>query len=140
AAPPEAAPVEIPEPAAATPVTTQEAGSAQVDSIAPGESAPATTSSPSPAISGETPAPPKPVVPPVPPAPPKPQVGEKVGFIVLPQRPGSQRPGDRDRGGSAPPRPPQNGNRPGQPSAGGQRNDQRGGYQRGGRDNPSPVT
>ncbi len=139
AAPPEPAPVVIPEPATfAEPVTTQEAGSAQVDSIAPVEPAPATPSPP--AVSGETPAPPKPVVPPVPPAPPKPQVGEKVGFIVLPQRPSGQRPGDRDRGGSAPPRPPQNGNRPGQPSAGGQRNDQRGGYQHGGRDNRSPVT
>ncbi|HWY30614.1 MAG TPA: translation initiation factor IF-2 [Candidatus Acidoferrum sp.] len=139
AAPPEPAPVVIPEPAAATPVTTQEAGSAQIDSIAPDESAPATTSSLPPAVSGETPAPPKPVVPPVPPAPPKPQVGEKVGFIVLPQRPSGQRPGERDRGGSPPPRPVQNGNRPGQPPAGGQRNDQRGGFQRGGRDNRQPV-
>ena len=61
---------------------------------------------------------PKPVVPVVPPPPPKPQVGEKVGFIQLPTRPASSRPGERERGGSSQPRP-QPGARPGQPQPGG---------------------
>ena len=85
---------------------------------------------------------PKPIVPVVPPLPPKPQVGEKVGFIQLPTRPGSSRPGDRggDRAGSLPrpqpgarPGPPQNG-RPGQP----QRGDGRQQFQRGRDGRPLP--
>ena len=90
---------------------------------------------------------PKPVVPVVPPPPPKPQVGEKVGFIQLPTRPSSSRPGDRggDRGGS-PPRPqmgvrpqpgarPQSpGGRPGMP----QRGDSRQPFQRGRDGRPLP--
>jgi translation initiation factor IF-2 len=79
----------------------------------------------------------KPVVPPpapkpiVPSAPPKPQMGEKIGFIQLSPRPGSARPGERERGGergAAPPRPPQTGGRSGQPP---QRGDGRGQFQRG---------
>ena len=77
---------------------------------------------------------PKPVVPP---APPKPQMGEKVGFIQLSPRPGTGRPGERERGGS-PPRPQATtGGRPGQPQTGGrpgqppQRGDGRGQFQRG---------
>jgi translation initiation factor IF-2 len=78
---------------------------------------------------------PKPVVPVVPPPPPKPQVGEKVGFIQLPTRPASSRPGERERGGSpqsrpqpgARPGPAQSGGRPGQP----QRHDGRSQFQRG---------
>ncbi len=95
-------------------------------SVAPTASTPAAEVTPSasaaPAAPAVPPPAPKPVIPPAPAAPPKPQVGEKVGFIQLPVRPQSSRPGDRDRGGSPPPRP-QNGSRPGQPP---QRNDQRG--------------
>ncbi len=80
---------------------------------------------------------PKPVAPAAPPPPPKPQMGEKVGFIQLPTRPQSSRPGDRgnERSGSAPQRPMQPGSRPmppgsrpGQPP---QRNDGRQPFQRG---------
>ena len=83
---------------------------------------------------------PKPVVPAAPPTPPKPQVGEKVGFIQLPTRPQSSRPGDRpgDRGGNTGQRPPQMGGRPGQPPFQGgrpgqppQRGDSRQPFQRG---------
>jgi translation initiation factor IF-2 len=70
---------------------------------------------------------PKTVVPAAPPVPPKPQMGEKVGFIQLPTRPQSSRPGERDRGSSQQ-RPPQNGARPGQPP---QRGDSRPQFQRG---------
>jgi len=85
---------------------------------------------------------PKPLAPVVPPPPPKPQVGEKVGFIVLPQRPASSRPGDRDRGGSPPPRPasPSNGIRPGQQQTGGQRGDNRQSFQRGRDNRPQPQS
>jgi translation initiation factor IF-2 len=80
----------------------------------------------------------QPVVPPpapkpiVPAAPPRPQMGEKIGFIQLSPRPGSSRPGERERGGdrgAAPqPRPPQPGGRSGQPP---QRGDGRQQFQRG---------
>jgi translation initiation factor IF-2 len=85
---------------------------------------------------------PKPVVPVVPPPPPKPQMGDKVGFIQLPTRPASSRPGERERGGSAQQRPqpgartgqpPQN-NRPGQT----QRGDSRQPFQRGRDGRPVP--
>ena len=82
---------------------------------------------------------PKPVVPPAPPAPPKPQMGDKIGFIQLPTRPQSSRPGDRggDRGG--PPPRPAAGGRPGQPPTQrpgqlGQRPDFRGSFGQRGRD------
>jgi translation initiation factor IF-2 len=69
------------------------------------------------------PPPPKPVVPVVPPPPPKPQMGDLVGRIQLPTRPGSPRPGERererDRGGS--PQRAQPGGRPAQPPRGDQR-------------------
>ena len=76
---------------------------------------------------------PKPVVPP---APPKPQTGEKVGFIQLSPRPGSARPGERERGGErgGAQRPPSSG-RPGQPP---QRSDGRQQFQRGRDGRPLP--
>ena len=71
----------------------------------------------------------KPAAPIVPPPPPKPQMGEKVGFIQLAPRPGSARPGERDRGGDR-------GARPGSPPP---RGDQRGGqFQRGRDGRPLP--
>jgi translation initiation factor IF-2 len=80
---------------------------------------PAAISTPPPA-----PKPAAPVVPPAPVAPPKPQMGEKIGFIQLPTRPQSSRPGDRrDDRSSSQQRPSQNGARPGQPP---QRGDSRG--------------
>jgi len=138
AAPPEAIPAPVPAPD----VTSEPSLTAPVAEAVPPESAPAFIATPAPSVPAaldEPPAPPKPVVPP---APPKPQVGEKVGFIVLPTRPSSSRPGDRDRGGAPgnrPPTGPQNGVRPGQPQMGGQRGDSRHSFQRG-RDNrpPSP--
>ena len=121
--PPEVKPEPAPEPVATAPVEVQ----AQPEPSADQSSAPS-------AVAPATPPPaPQPVVPPapvIPPAPPKPQVGEKVGFIQLPVRPQSSRPGDRDRGGSPPPRP-QNGARPGQPP---QRGDSRPQFQQRGRD------
>ncbi len=87
----------------------------------PSEPSSATVFEPSKPVAISTPPPaPKPaapVIPPAPVAPPKPQMGEKIGFIQLPTRPQSSRPGDRgnDRGGSSQQRPPQNGARPGQP-------------------------
>ena len=121
--PPEVKPEPAPEPVATAPVEVQ----AQPEPSADQSSAPS-------AVAPATPPPaPQPVVPPapvIPPPPPKPQVGEKVGFIQLPVRPQSSRPGDRDRGGSPPPRP-QNGARPGQPP---QRGDSRPQFQQRGRD------
>ena len=120
--PPEVKPEPAPEPVATAPVEVQ----AQPEPSADQSSAPS-------AVAPATPPPaPQPVVPPAPviPPPPKPQVGEKVGFIQLPVRPQSSRPGDRDRGGSPPPRP-QNGARPGQPP---QRGDSRPQFQQRGRD------
>ena len=75
---------------------------------------------------------------PTPPAPPKPQMGEKVGFIQLAPRPGSSRPGDRERGGdrgTSAQRPPPGG-RPGQPPA---RGDGRQQFQRGRDGRPLPA-
>ena len=124
--PPEVKPEPAPEPVATAPVEVE----AQP---APSADQPPAPPAPS-AVAPATPPPaPQPVVPPapvIPPAPPKPQVGEKVGFIQLPVRPQSSRPGDRDRGGSPPPRP-QNGARPGQPP---QRGDSRPQFQQRGRD------
>jgi translation initiation factor IF-2 len=88
---------------------------------------------------------PAPVVPVTPPPPPAPRVGDKVGFIQLAPRPGSSRPGERDRGGaqgSAQQRP-QPGGRPGQPQPGGrpgqpQRGDGRQQFQRGRDGRPLP--
>ena len=124
--PPEVKPEPAPEPVATAPVEVE----AQP---APSADQPPAPPAPS-AVAPATPPPaPQPVVPPapvIPPAPPKPQVGEKVGFIQLPVRPQSSRPGDRDRGGSPPPRP-QNGARPGQPP---QRGDARPQFQQRGRD------
>ncbi len=105
---------------------------------------------PPPAPSTTTPPPaPKPAAPPTPP---KPQMGEKVGFIQLPTRPQSSRPGDRtgdragdrggDRGGQQRPaggpqqRPPFQGGRPGQPFQ--QRGDNRQSFQQRGRDGRTP--
>jgi translation initiation factor IF-2 len=137
AAPPEPPPVVHLEPVMAeAPV----ASPAPVTALAPAEVPPAQppVESTAPAAAPvEAPASPKPMAPTTPPPPSKPQVGEKVGFIVLPQRPAGSRPGDRDRGGSPPPRP-QNGMRPGQPPAGGQRGDNRQQFQRG-RDNRPPA-
>ncbi len=81
---------------------------------------------------------PKPVVPVPPPSPPKPQVGDLVGRITLPTRPGSSRPGERERGGerssSPQPRPPA-GVRSGQPQT---RGDGRQQFQRGRDGRPLP--
>ena len=141
AAPPEPPPVVKPEPVIAeAQVVSPESFASPVTALAPAEVSPAqppVESAGPPAAPAESFAPPKPVAPVAPTPPPKPQVGEKVGFIVLPQRPSGSRPGDRDRGGSAPPRP-QNGLRPGQPPAGGQRGDNRQQFQRG-RDNRQPA-
>ena len=79
-----------------------------------------------------------PAIPPPPPVPPKPQMGEKVGFIQLSPRPGSSRPGERERGGdrgTSAPRPPLGG-RLGQPP---QRGDGRQPFQRGRDGRPLPV-
>jgi translation initiation factor IF-2 len=89
---------------------------------------------PPPIVPPPAPKPVVPVIPVVPPPPPKPQMGEKVGFIQLPTRPGSARPGERDRGGLS--ARPQAGARPGQPPSGGrpgqpQRGDGRQQFQRG---------
>jgi translation initiation factor IF-2 len=133
AAPPEPVPAPVPAPV----IISEPAVTAPVAEIVPADVAPGAATPPPPTVPAalvEPPAPPKPVVPP---APPKPQVGEKVGFIVLPTRPASSRPGDRDRG-SAPANRPQNGVRPGQPQMGGQRGDSRQGFQRG-RDNRPPA-
>ncbi len=84
------------------------------------------------ATSSPTPQAVAPVTPPAPVEPPKSQIGQKVGFIQLPTRPQSSRPGERDRGGNRPGQPqppatnrpgqpPQGGNRPGQPPFGGNR-------------------
>lgn len=98
-----------------------------VVSAAPKVEAPVQAQAPAPAPA-PAPKPAVPVVPPPPPAPPKPQVGEKVGFIQLPTRPQSGRPGDR--GGQQ--QRPQQGGRPGQP--GQQRQDGRPPFQQRGRD------
>src|SRR5665213_1102031 len=117
---PEPPPVEVqPEPAIEAKV---EPGSAPVDIKLPPSVVPSQV--------------PKPVVPP----PPKPQVGEKVGFIQLPARPSSSRPGERERGGdrsgSSQPRP-QSGGRSGQPQRGDHR-DGRQSSQRGRDGRPQP--
>ena len=89
-----------------------------------------------PPVSVVPPPAPKPVVPATPPPPPKPQVGDKVGFIQLAPRPGSARPGERDRGSaSARPQPPAG--RTGQPP---QRGDGRQQFQRGRDGRPQPGT
>jgi translation initiation factor IF-2 len=102
------------------------------------------------------PAPPKPVLPPAPVVPPAPKIGDKIGFIQLPTRPGASRPGERggDRPGdrnAAPQRPQaggQPGGRPGQPGQNYRGNDrpqfQRGRDGRpmqgsGGREQPKPA-
>jgi translation initiation factor IF-2 len=78
---------------------------------------------------------PPPVAPPVPkpivpPAPARPMMGEKVGFIQLPTRPASSRPGERERGGDrgGSPQRQQPGGRPGGAP---QRGDSRQPFQRG---------
>ena len=86
-----------------------------------------------------TPAP-APVVPPPAPVPHVPRVGDKVGFIQLAPRPGSARPGERDRGGASA-RPATSPGRPGQPP---QRGDGRQQFPQRGRDgrplpNPAPA-
>jgi len=133
AEPPKAAPVEekivfITAPAPEPPVETSPAPEPQpvpeVVAEAPSEPSAIAVEPSEPAAPATPPPAPKPVVPP---APPKPQVGEKVGFIQLPVRPQSSRPGERDRGGSQPPRP-ANGSRPGQPPS---RGDSRQQFQRG---------
>jgi translation initiation factor IF-2 len=96
---------------------------------------------PAPEIVGEAPKPvaeiskpvtpppaPKPVVPATPPEPPKSQIGQLVGRIQLPSRPGSSRPGERER---APERGGDRGGRPGQPPP---RGDGRGQFPQRGRD------
>ena len=119
--PPEVKPEPAPEPVATAPVEVEAQPEPSADQPpAPSAVAPATPPAPQPVV------PAAPVIPP----PPKPQVGEKVGFIQLPVRPQSSRPGDRDRGGSPPPRP-QNGARPGQPPP---RGDSRPQFQQRGRD------
>jgi translation initiation factor IF-2 len=87
-----------------------------------------TTEIPKPVVPPPAPKPVIPVAPPAPPEPPKSQIGQLVGRIQLPTRPGSSRPGERpperggDRGGSSP-------GRPGQPPS---RGDSRGqSFQRG---------
>ena len=81
---------------------------------------------------------PAPVVPPPAPVPHVPRVGDKVGFIQLATRPGSARPGERDRGGASA-RPATAPGRPGQPP---QRGDGRQQFPQRGRDGrplPSPA-
>jgi len=80
------------------------------------------------------------VVPPPAPVPHVPRVGDKVGFIQLAPRPGSARPGERDRGGASA-RPATTPGRPGQPP---QRGDGRQQFPQRGRDgrplpNPAPA-
>jgi translation initiation factor IF-2 len=111
---PEPAPEPEPQPET-TPVIAETSASPALESTPVVES-------PKPVASVDHAPAPAPIAPPapvIPPAPPKPQVGEKVGFIQLPTRPQSSRPGDRDRGGSRPGQPPQTGSRPGQPASGG---------------------
>lgn len=103
---PESAPAPAPAPATITATTP-----------------PPPPSAPAPVMEAPKPiTPPEPVAPPPPPkpaAPPAPKIGDKIGFIQLPTRPGSARPGDRagdrgnDRGGQQ--QRPNQGNRPGQP-------------------------
>ena len=133
-------PVHAPAPAVVAPVAETKPAEVPAAPIA----APVLTPAPAPVAEI-----PQPVIPP----PPKPQMGDKVGFIVLPTRPVSSRPGDRDRGGSAPARPlapgarpgqPQQGFRPGQPQQGfrpgqpQQRGDNRQSFQRGRDGRPIP--
>ena len=131
---------EIPQPKSEPAVTSTAAPTPSPASIPAAATAPA-AASPAPAPAGEAthattpasapapapatpPQPPKPALPPAPVVPPAPKIGDKIGFIQLPTRPGSSRPGERgsdrpgDRGG-APQRPQtggQTGARPGQPS------------------------
>ncbi|MEI8289404.1 MAG: translation initiation factor IF-2 [Verrucomicrobiota bacterium] len=111
----EPAPVEIPPAPAPAPVP---------------EAAPA----PAPVVEAPKPAaPPAPSAPPVPPkpaAPPVPRVGDKVGFIQLPTRTGSSRPGERGSDRNPPAQRPQPGSRPGQPT----QRDGRGQFPQRGRD------
>jgi translation initiation factor IF-2 len=129
---PEPAPVEA---KATEPAPAPAGDSPKDETIAPATHAPAPAPAPKPVV---------PVAPPAPPAPPKPQMGDKVGFIQLPTRPQSSRPGDRptggdrggDRGGSGQRFPQQNGGRPGQPPQRG--GDNRGPMQRGRDGRPIP--
>ena len=153
-APPPEPPAEVkpaPTPETSAPVAT--AAPAPAPAVETDPETPITQTAPAPSVGTATPATPpapvassapavppptpKPIVPPTPPAPPKPQMGEKVGFIQLPVRPQSSRPGDRDRGGaSSPPPRPQNGLRPGQQ----QRGDSRPQFQRGRDGRPLPPS
>ena len=95
---------------------------------------------PPPAPAPAPPPAPAPVVPPPAPVPHVPRVGDKVGFIQLAPRPGSARPGERDRGGASA-RPATTPGRPGQPP---QRGDGRQQFPQRGRDgrplpNPAPA-
>ncbi len=154
--PPAPAPVvePTPPPPAPAPAPTLEETPALVAAPAPAPVAPVSTPAPAPVAEAPKPVaapPPPPVAPPAPPkpaVPPAPKIGDKIGFIQLPTRPSSSRPGDRDRGGDrggAPQRPQhQPGGRPGQPA---HRGDDRHQFQRGrdgrpqqgGREQPKPA-
>jgi translation initiation factor IF-2 len=141
AAPP--APVGTPPPSTAP--AGEPAAAAPVETPAPAAPAPAAPAPTTPSVS-QTPQPPStppaPTTPPVPPRPPGPQVGEKIGFIQLPQKP-APRTGDKVGSVKLPPRPQQPQQRQDQfrggqnfQRGGGQqfRGPQQGGYQqRGGR-------
>ena len=124
---PKPAPVEeiiiihAPEPAPAPAVeVVSEAAPAEAEIVAKPEAEAVPVPAPIPAPVIETPPPAVPPEPPKPVVPPAPRVGDKVGFIQLAPRPGSSRPGERDRGGDrgAAPQRPQPGGRPGQPQRG----------------------
>ncbi len=133
--------ISVPEPVAIAPVA-EAPSAAPAPTLAP-DSALSQPVAPAP-VPVMAPAPaPAPVVPPPPPPPPAPKIGDKVGFIQLAPRPGSSRPGDRDRGspqrpGSAPsaarPGTTSSNVRPGQP----QRGDSRHPMQRGRDGRPLP--
>ncbi len=111
---PEPAPIAAldPEPSAAEPATVEPA----VAEPSPAPSEPEAEAAPEPAPAAEpepvATAPSAPPPPPIPAAPAAPRLGEKVGFIQLPNRQGQARPGDRNQ----PARPQQPPPRPGQPA------------------------
>jgi translation initiation factor IF-2 len=126
---PAAPPVVIPTPAPAQEIAAAappapEAKESQAPAPAAESAAPSAPAPPAPA------APPAPPTPPAPPAPPAgPQVGEKVGFIQLPQKP-APRTGEKVGSVNLPPRPGQQQNRPQQ--GGFQQRPGQQGFQRGG--------
>ena len=122
--------IHAPEPPPAPVVVEKPAPEPVVEEKPVAEAAPAPAGEVSPPAAPPLPAP-KPVIPIVPVEPPKSQIGQLVGRIQLPPRPGTARPGersgDRNAGQSRPPA----GGRPGQPPS---RGDGRGQFPQRGRD------